>query len=235
MFRKSLFIFVILFLSVVPRVLNYQGKILDSGGAGINGRLNMTFRLYTTELGGSPIWEEEIESVLVSLGLFSVLLGTRRPFPDSVDFSVQYWLEVEINGETMNPRERLTSVPYAIRSQHATLSIYDVSSSANRTRRTGHIFFAADESTATITDTGDTITIFFTGLAGGGIAPQSLSQVLAVGNSAGGFNINMNFNRVINLGEPIEDNDAVTKNYVNNLDGEALSFYSEKFNVNVCI
>ncbi|MGB9561818.1 MAG: hypothetical protein ACPL6C_03290, partial [bacterium] len=44
----------------------------------------------------------------------SVILGSVAPFPDSVDFSSSYWLEVEIEGERLSPRERLVPAPYSI-------------------------------------------------------------------------------------------------------------------------
>ena len=231
--RKTVFILLgSLLVLAVPQIINYQGKVTNADGTGISGNINMEFRLYTSESGTMPIWQETHNSVPVSNGLFSVLLGSIVPFPDSVDFSAAYWLEVEINDETMSPRERLSSSPYAIRARWVDDALQSVNSVANIARRRGHLTLSAD-SAFTISDTGDSIVIRFTGASGGSSVTPGLSQVLAVDNSAHGFQINMNANRIVNLGSPIEATDAVTKSYVNGLDGDALSFYSEKFNVNV--
>ena len=228
-------ILLLVFICTVPNYLNYQGKLLDSSGVGINDTLDVTFRLYGHETDGETLWEETIPSVIFEKGLFSVILGQVETFPDTVDFSSQYWLEIEINDEIIEPRERLSASPYAFRaisSNYTDNAIQNVSSTANILPRTGNMIFSAD-SGVTISDTGDSIIIHFAGVGGEGTtAPQSLSQVLAVGNSAEGFNLNMNFNRIFNLGEPTEDDDAVRKQYVDNLDGEGLSF-SSQFDVNV--
>lgn len=124
MFRKGFRMFVLIFvfvcLGAIPRIFNYQGKLTDSTGAGINDTVDVEFRLYGVESGGSPLWVEPHsggQGVRVRNGLFSVELGGLVPFPDSVDFSAQYWLEVVVDGEVLSPRERLVAVPYSLRAQ----------------------------------------------------------------------------------------------------------------------
>ena len=39
----------------------------------------MTFHLYDTEVGGSPLWEETQPSVRVDEGIFTTRLGRLRP------------------------------------------------------------------------------------------------------------------------------------------------------------
>ena len=154
------------FMVAVPRSFNYQGKLVDSFGIGVNDTLPITFRLYTSETGGMPLWERTIENVIVSQGLFSVELSG---FPDSVDFSNQYWLEVEAAGEIFLPREKLVASPYSIRSREVENAIQGVNSRANLLLRRGVVRFEAD-SGATLTDSGDTITVRFLG-TGGAAAP----------------------------------------------------------------
>ncbi|RLB75075.1 MAG: hypothetical protein DRH24_20205 [Deltaproteobacteria bacterium] len=98
-----------------PKVLNFQSKLTDSAGVGINDTLDITFRLYNVTTGGTPLWTETHTSVPVVKGLFDVILGTVTPFPDSVNFSEQYYLEIEVDSETLSPRIPLKSSPYAIR------------------------------------------------------------------------------------------------------------------------
>lgn len=51
----------------------------------------------------------------------------------------------------------------------------------------------------------------------GGTVTQSLAQTLAIGNSAGAYQINMNSNKIVNLATPTGANDATTKSYVDTL------------------
>ncbi|MGB9561240.1 MAG: DUF2341 domain-containing protein, partial [bacterium] len=111
----SVLVFLLLVFSSVPRILNYQGKLLDSSGVGINDTVRMVFRLYESEIGGEQIWSEIHDEVIVSNGLFSVLLGEITPFGE-LPFDKAYYLEVEVNYEILHPREKLVAVPYAIRS-----------------------------------------------------------------------------------------------------------------------
>jgi len=101
--------------SAIPRTLHYQGKLLDSSSVGINDTIALTFRLYDSETVGPILWEETITNVIISKGLLSVELGTADGF-DTLSFSNPYWLEIEVEGEILSPREKLNSVPYAIRS-----------------------------------------------------------------------------------------------------------------------
>jgi len=95
--------------SISP-VMSYQGR-LASGGAAVDGVVLMTTRLYEDESGGGAIWQEGPESVLVSRGLFTVILGDSVPLPvGSMDRSL--WLEIEVTG-TVLPRQKLTGSPYA--------------------------------------------------------------------------------------------------------------------------
>jgi len=99
----------------VPKLISYQGRLSDSFGSPINGTRNITFNLYTTQTGGSPIWTETQNNVPISNGLYNVMLGSVNPFPPSVDFSQQYWLGVTVEGTPeMTPRYKLGSSPYAL-------------------------------------------------------------------------------------------------------------------------
>ncbi len=246
---KLLFVCIVACLvGAVPKILNYQGKLLDAEGVGVNDTLDMTFKLYATETGGTPLWEEVHsggEAIPISEGLFSVQLGSVTPFPDSVDFSAQYWLEVTVNGETLTPRERLSSAPYALRAMHSDSVLQAIASTANRERRRGAIILSPGSNT-TLSDTGDSIIVQFN--ISGIVETSNLAQVLIAGNSAGSNPIDMNNQKIINLGTPEVATDAATKEYVDgrteNPDwlamihredgaGWGLSFVADSFSVNV--
>jgi hypothetical protein len=94
----------------VPETMNYQG-LLEEEGEPAAGTKSMTFRLFMDESGGAPLWEET-RDVDVTGGLFSTVLGEANPIA-GLDFSETYYLEVEVEGEVMSPREALSSVGYA--------------------------------------------------------------------------------------------------------------------------
>ncbi len=94
--------------------LSVQGTVLKSNGAAVDdGAYSMTFRLYTTDAGGSALWTETQSSVDINGGVYSVTLGTVTPL--TVAFDVTYYLGVTVaSGTELTPRARLTSSPYAL-------------------------------------------------------------------------------------------------------------------------
>lgn len=98
-----------------PPLMNYQGWLRDDAGDPVTGTFSMTFKIWTDELAGAEVWSEDHPSVTVTNGGFSVVLGTSNNL-DNVDFAEEgRWLEVTVDGETMIPRTRLTTLPYAFR------------------------------------------------------------------------------------------------------------------------
>jgi len=65
------------------------------------------------------VWEEIHDSVMVSNGMFNVLLGSMNSLGPQ-HFSGERYLEIKIGGEVeMEPRMRLTSVAYSLRAEQA--------------------------------------------------------------------------------------------------------------------
>jgi hypothetical protein len=85
----------------------YDGQLQDAAGNPLNGAVDLTFRLYRQAEGGRPIWSEAYtgpDAVAVSGGAFHVLLGSRTPL-DPAQLLGSLFLEIEVNGETLSPRE----------------------------------------------------------------------------------------------------------------------------------
>ena len=162
-------------LGAIPRSLNYQGKLVDSLDVGINDTLAMTFRLYSSEVGGTSLWEQTIDSVIISRGLFSVELSR---FPDSVNFASEYWIETEINSEIIAPRRKLSAVPYAFSSANTENAIYSIQTPGTSPRH-GNLIIDSGSGTA-VTDYGDSIRIIFScedgSSSGGNWEPANLWQ-----------------------------------------------------------
>jgi len=114
----SIVILILTFFSValadVPQFISYQGILRDDLGAPIEGTYPITFRLYDDEISPTSIWTETHPAVEVTEGLYSVQLGSLNPFSPSIDFSEQYWLEVEFNSTVLSPRYMFSSSPYAL-------------------------------------------------------------------------------------------------------------------------
>lgn len=102
----------------VPGLINYQGKLTDSGGNSLNGDFSMTFLIYNTTIGGTTLWNES-QSVQVIDGIYSVELGSVSPFPADLFDSAALYLEVIIGGETLSPRQRLTSTAFSMKAGDA--------------------------------------------------------------------------------------------------------------------
>jgi len=109
----------------VPLLLNYQGYLTTAADTmPVTGQANLTFSLYSSATGGSPLWSETHNNVNVAKGFFNVLLGDINPLSASLfDGSTRY-LEVSANSQTFSPRKPLVSVCYAIKSQRADTALY---------------------------------------------------------------------------------------------------------------
>ncbi len=100
-------------VAAVQRTLTYQGVLLAANNTPVaNGTYQMVFTLYVDNT--SPVWQE-VQSVVVVDGFFSVRLGSVSPL--SVDEFVdrQMFLGVRVGGDAeMTPRQPFTQVPYAM-------------------------------------------------------------------------------------------------------------------------
>jgi hypothetical protein len=95
----------------VASKINYQGQLTDSAGNPLDGTYDMEFRFYDAVSGGSQVGTPISKSgVQVTNGLFSVKLDANRG-----GFNGEgRWLEVEVEGETLSPRQEILPVPYAL-------------------------------------------------------------------------------------------------------------------------
>jgi len=102
----------------VPTSISYQGYLEDGSGPVTQTGLQMEFALYETDSGGSSVWAE-VQSVDVTDGLFSVLLGSGSPMAAS-DFEGERYLGISVDGDgEMTPRQKLASVAYSLVAEQA--------------------------------------------------------------------------------------------------------------------
>ena len=92
----------------IPKKINYQGRLTDAAGLPLAGSHSLTFRLYESPAGASPLRSETKTENADSNGVFSTLLGSVNPV--EVDFTNPCWLEIEVDGEILSPRREIVSI-----------------------------------------------------------------------------------------------------------------------------
>jgi len=103
-----------------PALVPIQGFLTDAAGTPIDGPTEMTFSLYTTAAGTTPIYRET-QSVMVEDGYFTAYIGDVTPLGLAV-FRDQGMLYVGVrvgDDPELLPRALLGSVPFAGFAQYA--------------------------------------------------------------------------------------------------------------------
>jgi hypothetical protein len=98
-----------------PLLMNYQGRIL-SGTNLLQGAVELHLRLFAGPTGG-PVLYEDTGTVTVVDSVYGTWLGDGTASGDLLTALSQpaVYLEMVVNGTTLAPRERLASVPYALK------------------------------------------------------------------------------------------------------------------------
>lgn len=96
-------------------LISYQGRLTDDVSTPIDGSTNLTFSIYGIIDETSVIlWSESHTGVILSEGLFSVILGSQTALPDSVFNGEDRYLGITVGTDPeISPRTLLTSVPSA--------------------------------------------------------------------------------------------------------------------------
>lgn len=103
-----------------PRIRTTSNLKDGNGSAVPDGLYSITFRVYSTESGGSALWTE-IAQVQVRDGLYSHLLGSITPL-NTVNFNTTRYLGVQIGDFELTPRTELTYAPYAVAAKEVVCS-----------------------------------------------------------------------------------------------------------------
>ncbi len=111
----------------IPKQINFQGILEDSlGNPYPDGNYSITFRIYNAASGGNILWQEG-QLIAISGGLFTHILGSAIPIPDSVFNNSLRWLGIQVAGNPeITPRTQLISAPYsfqALRSDTAGIAL----------------------------------------------------------------------------------------------------------------
>jgi len=121
--------------TTVPRLMNYQGHVVDGTGAAIGAgdsvQRTVIFRFYTAVIGGTRLWSESQQTSIVD-GDFNVLLGNGTPVSgesnaaatfDGVFADADVFLGVTVdngdgdltNDAEISPRQQMVTTAYAFR------------------------------------------------------------------------------------------------------------------------
>lgn len=98
----------------VPNTINYQGRLIDGTNL-VNGSVGLSLRLYNSSVSGTLLYADS-NQVVVADGLYSTFIGDGTIAGNLVTAltNSSVWLETEIDGTVLTPREQVTSVPYAL-------------------------------------------------------------------------------------------------------------------------
>lgn len=105
----------------VPQMINYQGRLTDSGGDPVSdGDYDVRFEIWDSPAPSETdimLWTSGTVTVAVSNGLFTHMLGSAYPLPPSVfvyDGPLGRYIATEIIGQGVTPpRLPLLATPYA--------------------------------------------------------------------------------------------------------------------------
>ena len=204
--------------SQAPLGINYQGVARNSNGSPIP---NHAISLRVSILNGGSTGSLDYEEIHVihtnDFGLFAIVIGS-NPAAGSIEevdwSSGEKWLQIEMDGTggsnfQLVGSQKLLSVPYAMYAAKsgAELSAGDgialVNNSVTNTSpdKTVKLLGAG-----TVSISGTYPEFVISGVQGN----QSLSSVLKSGQDAG-------LNVISNLGDPLSEQDAATKKYVDNI------------------
>jgi hypothetical protein len=182
--------------------LNFQARLQTSAGSIVpDGNYNIEFKLYNASSGGSALWTEDYlnsasHGVTVVNGYVSVNLGSVTPFPGTISWDQSLYVTMNIGGTDpttpgwdgeMDPRLKLTAVPYAFQAKSATQ--LQASNGAN----VATLSFTAPTGNNTITIPDSSGTVCLQGSSSCGFAAASGSgnyiQNTASMQTAANFNI----------------------------------------------
>jgi hypothetical protein len=111
----------------VPSVISYQGRLTDAAGAPLDDVTDIMFFIYDDTLGTTMLWNESHAGVVVSNGLFTVLLGSFTPLNASFFNGDILGLKIRIGSSMLDGFIPLVTTAYAFRAVHADTATYALS------------------------------------------------------------------------------------------------------------
>lgn len=100
----------------VPNLINYQGKLYQASGAPVpDGAYKIALSIYDVPTGGTAIWTETQNPVVVKGSAFHALLGSVNPIGATIFSGPDRYLGVKLGDDPeLSPRQRIASVPFSM-------------------------------------------------------------------------------------------------------------------------
>lgn len=93
--------------------ISVSGRLTNATtGVSLAGSFPANFTLFSAATGGSLLYST-VQTLSVTNGLFATTISPNLPF------NADYWLELRVAGELLNPRQKLTPAPYALYANQA--------------------------------------------------------------------------------------------------------------------
>jgi len=217
---RLVFIFLSLSIAVVysdvPRIINYQGKLIDGSGLPEEDPVDLTFNIWDAASGGNKLWEQVSAGVDPEHGIFAVELDFTAGWETGYDLddldAGDVYLQTIVDAVTLSPRERLTSSFFAITvvdtaitdgkirwANGGTVPAPGQISAADMPIEDAGGHFTTDNVEAALQEIG----------SGGGGGGEDLTQTLEIDSVAGGHIIDMENRPILNVATPTTGDSAI--------------------------
>ncbi len=124
-FRMALFFGLLLIASTataaVPGLISYQGRLTTASGDPVSdGAYFVRFQIYDAPVGGTSLWNSNIQPVQTKDGVYTYVLGQDVPFPNGLFSGGNRWLGVTVGVDPeLSPRQQFLAAPFTFVSQNA--------------------------------------------------------------------------------------------------------------------
>ena len=119
--KRAFLLVVLLMLSVsvfaqttaIPPMMNFQGHLAKPDGTPVpDSSYQITFSIFAASTGGTALWTQTMNPVMVHGGVFAVLLGNGNPLTADMLNGTPY-LEIKVgNAAPLAPRQQFASVAF---------------------------------------------------------------------------------------------------------------------------
>lgn len=102
--------------------ISVQGILREASGVAVeDGEYDLTFKIYNQLDGGTALYEEDHEGVVVANGIYSVHIGTHVSM-GFLPFDEVYYVGVTVGTNELKPRVELTHSPYSMAARSVSCS-----------------------------------------------------------------------------------------------------------------
>ncbi len=107
--------------AAVPGLISYQGRLTNAAGTPVpDGAYFVRFQIYDAPVGGTSLWNSNIQPVQTKEGVYTYILGQDVAFPNGLFTGGNRWLGITVGVDPeLSPRKQMIATSYAFVSQNA--------------------------------------------------------------------------------------------------------------------